>query len=167
MSVRKDPSGRRWVQVEVEVPGTPEQVWDAIATGPGVSSWFVPTRVETDAAGKPVRVIRDFGPGMESVATVKSWDPPRSYTAESPDDGSGAPPLAKARKAAGRVTSGCCGWCLHISWVSQRGNSVDGRGRGAEGGRVGLAHRLDRPWRRGGGTASHGDVRRPDVRGSC
>jgi hypothetical protein len=43
MSVKIDPSGRRSVQVEVEVPGTPEQVWQAIATGPGVSSWFVPT----------------------------------------------------------------------------------------------------------------------------
>jgi hypothetical protein len=43
-SVKKgSPSGRRWVQVEVEVPGTPEEVWQAIATGPGISSWFVPT----------------------------------------------------------------------------------------------------------------------------
>lgn len=45
MSVKIDASGRRSVQVEVEVPGTPEQVWQAIATGPGVSSWFVPTKV--------------------------------------------------------------------------------------------------------------------------
>jgi ABC-type lipoprotein release transport system permease subunit len=29
MSVKKEPSGRRSVQVEVEVPGTPEQVWKA------------------------------------------------------------------------------------------------------------------------------------------
>jgi hypothetical protein len=31
MSVKIDESGRRWVAVEVEVPGTPEQVWHAIA----------------------------------------------------------------------------------------------------------------------------------------
>ena len=43
MSVKKDAFGRRSVTVEVEVPGTPEEVWQAIATGPGVSSWFVPT----------------------------------------------------------------------------------------------------------------------------
>jgi hypothetical protein len=30
MSVKKEPSGRRSVQVEVEVPGTPEEVWQAI-----------------------------------------------------------------------------------------------------------------------------------------
>jgi hypothetical protein len=36
MSVKKEPFGRRWVQVEVEVPGTAEEVWQAIATGPGI-----------------------------------------------------------------------------------------------------------------------------------
>ena len=36
MSVKKEASGRRSIQVEVEVPGTPEEVWQAIATGPGI-----------------------------------------------------------------------------------------------------------------------------------
>ena len=31
MSVKKEASGHRSVQVEVEVPGTPEEVWQAIA----------------------------------------------------------------------------------------------------------------------------------------
>ena len=47
MSVKKDTSGRRSVQVEVEVPGRPEEVWQAIATGPGVSPWFVPTEARS------------------------------------------------------------------------------------------------------------------------
>ena len=47
MSVKKE-SGRRWVQVEVEVHGTPEEVWQALATGPGISSWFVATEVRDD-----------------------------------------------------------------------------------------------------------------------
>ena len=55
MSVKKEASGRRSVQVEVEVPGTPEEVWQAIATGPGISSWFVPTAFE-ERDGKPVAV---------------------------------------------------------------------------------------------------------------
>ena len=46
MSVKKEASGRRSVQVEVEVPGTPEEVWQAIATGPGISSWFMPAAFE-------------------------------------------------------------------------------------------------------------------------
>ena len=51
MTVKKEESGRRWVQSEVEVPGTPEEVWDAIATGPGVSSWFFPTEIEGREGG--------------------------------------------------------------------------------------------------------------------
>ena len=82
MSVKKEASGRRSVQVEVEVPGTPEEVWQAIATGPGVSSWFVPTEFE-EQDGKPVAVRMNFGPGMESRAVVTAWDPPRTFAAES------------------------------------------------------------------------------------
>lgn len=83
MSVKKEPSGRRSVQVEVEVLGSPEEVWHAIATGPGVSSWFVPTVID-EADGKPVAVRSTFGPGMESSATITLWDPPRKFAAESP-----------------------------------------------------------------------------------
>src|SRR5947209_439073 len=82
MSVKKEPSGRRSVQVEVEVPGTPEEVWQAIATGPGITSWFVPTEFE-ERDGKPVAVTLNFGPGMESRAVVTAWDPPRMFAAES------------------------------------------------------------------------------------
>jgi hypothetical protein len=34
MAMKKDASGRRFVEVEFELPGTPEQIWNAIATGP-------------------------------------------------------------------------------------------------------------------------------------
>jgi hypothetical protein len=40
MPVKKDDSGRRWVEMAFLVRGTPEQVWRAIATGPGMSAWF-------------------------------------------------------------------------------------------------------------------------------
>ena len=54
MSVKKEESGRRWVQSEVEVPGTPEEVWDAVATGPGVSSWFYPTDIDGQEGGEVI-----------------------------------------------------------------------------------------------------------------
>jgi len=57
MSVKEEASGRRSIQVEVEVPGTPEEVWQAIATGPGISSWMVPAEFEVQG-GKPVAVKR-------------------------------------------------------------------------------------------------------------
>ena len=53
MSIKKEPSGRRSVQIEIEVAGTPEEVWQAIATGPGISSWLMPAEFE-EQDGKPV-----------------------------------------------------------------------------------------------------------------
>lgn len=94
MPVKRDENGNRSVQVEVEVPGTPEEVWNAIATAEGVSSWFVPTTSEHDANGVPVKIISNFGPGMESVSTVTGWNPPESLSAESKDLGPDAPSIA-------------------------------------------------------------------------
>jgi uncharacterized protein YndB with AHSA1/START domain len=87
MSVRKEASGRRSVQVEVELPGTPEEVWQAIATGPGISSWFVPTAFE-ERDGKPVAVKIELGPGMEVRSEVTAWDPPRMFATEAGVPGS-------------------------------------------------------------------------------
>ena len=42
------------VEMRFELPGTPEQVWAAIATGNGISSWFVPTEVEERRGGTDV-----------------------------------------------------------------------------------------------------------------
>jgi uncharacterized protein YndB with AHSA1/START domain len=92
MPVKKDASGRRSVEVETEVPGTPEEVWQAIATGPGVSAWFVPTKLEEREGGA---IVLDFGPGMESEAVITAWDPPRRFVAESKEQmGPGSPTVA-------------------------------------------------------------------------
>src|SRR5690242_1434902 len=90
MSVKKEASGRRSIQVEVEVPGTPEEVWQAIATGPGISAWFVPTEVEGREGGT---VACHFGPGMDSEATITAWQPPHRFAAESAGSTPEAPPL--------------------------------------------------------------------------
>lgn len=78
MPVHRDEKGNRYVQAEVEVPGTPEEVWEAIATGPGITSWFVPSEVDGRAGGE---AVSHFGPGMDSVATITEWDPPRRFVA--------------------------------------------------------------------------------------
>ena len=93
MSVRKDASGRRSVQVEVEVPGTPEEVWQAIASGPGISSWFAPTEFE-ERDGKPVAMTVNLGPSMESRSVVTAWDAPRKFVSEGDGWFPGAPPIA-------------------------------------------------------------------------
>jgi uncharacterized protein YndB with AHSA1/START domain len=64
---------RRSMEVHAEVPGTPEQVWEAIATGPGITAWFVPTQLDPREGGD---VAFDFGAGLESTAKITGWEPP-------------------------------------------------------------------------------------------
>ncbi|MFO0964417.1 MAG: SRPBCC domain-containing protein [Gemmataceae bacterium] len=117
MSVKKEASGRRSVQVEVEVPGTPEEVWQAIATGPGISSWFVPTEFE-ERDGKPVAVKKNFGPGMESRAVVTAWDPPRRYAAEAPGWVPNSPPMATEWSVEARAGGVCLVRVVHSLFAS-------------------------------------------------
>ncbi len=66
----------RRIELEIEVPGTPEEVWRAIATGPGISSWYVPHVVEEREGGS---ASASFGPGpeMQIAGRVAAWEPPR------------------------------------------------------------------------------------------
>lgn len=67
---------RRSIELEVEVAGTAEEVWRAVATGPGISSWYVPHTVEERAGGS---AMASFGPGpeMQIPGRVAVWEPPR------------------------------------------------------------------------------------------
>ena len=118
MSVKKEASGRRSVQVEVEVPGTPEEVWQAIATGPGISSWFVPTEFEErDRTAFRRRSLCISVPGMDSVAEVTAWDPPRRFAADSPGDGPDAPTIATEWIVEARSGGTCAVRVVH-SWFA-------------------------------------------------
>jgi uncharacterized protein YndB with AHSA1/START domain len=117
MSVKKEASGRRSVQVEIEVPGTPEEVWQAIATGPGISSWFVPTEFE-ERDGKPVAVTLNFGPGMESSSPVTAWDPPRRFTTEAPGWAPGSPAIADEWTVEARAGGTCIVRIVHSLFAS-------------------------------------------------
>jgi uncharacterized protein YndB with AHSA1/START domain len=86
MPVKKDENGQRSVEAEVEVPGSPEEVWRAIATGKGISSWFVPTTVEEREGGT---AVSSYGPGMDSAVKITKWNPPHSYVAEAEQEGMG------------------------------------------------------------------------------
>ena len=116
MSVKKEASGRRYVQVEVEVPGTPEEVWQAIATGPGISSWFVPAAFEV-RDGKPVAVTLNFGPGMESRSVVTAWDPPRRFAVQGEGWG-GSPPIADEWSVEARAGGVCVVRVVHSLFAS-------------------------------------------------
>jgi uncharacterized protein YndB with AHSA1/START domain len=69
----------RSAEVSVEVPGTPEEAWEAIATGPGIAAWFVPAEVDGREGGA---VSLDVGTGMGPAGTVTGWEPPRRFAYE-------------------------------------------------------------------------------------
>jgi uncharacterized protein YndB with AHSA1/START domain len=59
---------------EAEVPASPDQVWAAIATGPGIDSWFMGRNEVQAGAGGTVRtVFGEYAPVLE----ITSWDPAR------------------------------------------------------------------------------------------
>lgn len=69
------------MELTFELPGTPEQVWDAIATAGGISSWFLPTDLEERLGGAVVTHMgEDSSPG-----TVTGWEPPRRFAYEEPE----------------------------------------------------------------------------------
>lgn len=95
MPLKRDDSGRRWVEMEFLVPGTPEQVWQAVATGPGMSAWFTTTHIEERVGGA---ISFDFGDencGADvSSGKVTTWDPPVRLEYEEYGWNGDAPPVA-------------------------------------------------------------------------
>ena len=75
----------RAIDLDIEVPGTPEQVWEAVASGPGITAWFVPAKVD----GRPDGAVElDFGPGYGvETARITAWEPPRRFVAEVAGEG--------------------------------------------------------------------------------
>ena len=67
------------LEFSVEVPGTPEQVWQAIATAQGMSAWFLPTEMEEREGGS---LHFTMSPEMGSDGHVTGWDPPRRIAYE-------------------------------------------------------------------------------------
>ena len=80
--------------MEVVVPGSVDEVWGAIATGPGLSSWFVPSELDLGPDGTPATLVCHFGAGMDSAATIIRWDPPNGFGALSEDFVPGGPVVA-------------------------------------------------------------------------
>jgi uncharacterized protein YndB with AHSA1/START domain len=59
---------------------TPEQVWDAIATGPGIAAWLMgPYTVEPGEGGK---VRLELGEYVEE-STITGWQPPSRFAVRS------------------------------------------------------------------------------------
>lgn len=63
-----------------ELPATPEQVWDAIATADGISAWMVPTRLDPQIGGE---VSFDHG-GFRSTGVITDYNPNQRFAYEEP-----------------------------------------------------------------------------------
>jgi uncharacterized protein YndB with AHSA1/START domain len=70
------------LEMQFELPGTPEQVWHAIATAEGISSWFLRTELEGRVGGA---ILTHMGEGTSSPGEVTGWDPPRRLEYAEPD----------------------------------------------------------------------------------
>ena len=68
-----------------EVPASPDQVWAAIASGPGIDSWFMGhSEVRPGASGTVRTVFGEYAPELD----VTTWDPARRFayrSGEAPD----------------------------------------------------------------------------------
>ena len=73
------PSFPHRFELDLEVPGTPEQVWQAIATSEGISSWMMPTRIDPREGGE---VVFDMGPDEMSRGRVTAAEPARRLVFE-------------------------------------------------------------------------------------
>jgi uncharacterized protein YndB with AHSA1/START domain len=93
MSVKVEASGRRSVETSIELEGTPEQVWQAIATGPGISAWLMPAEI-VERDGKPVALTLYFGTGMEPTSAITAYEAPRLLAMQSAPWTPDSPPMA-------------------------------------------------------------------------
>jgi uncharacterized protein YndB with AHSA1/START domain len=77
----------RRLEKHLGLDAPPEQVWEAIATGPGIATWFVPHRVEPREGGA---VEQDYGGAFTTTGRVTAWEPGHRFAYgafEQPEDG--------------------------------------------------------------------------------
>lgn len=110
MPIKKDGNGKRWVEMELVVPGTPEQVWQAMATGPGYTGWFVRAEVEPRVGG---RLTFDFGEGAQAHGEVTAWEPPHHFGYVEREWDGDAPPVATEIAISSRSGDRCLVRMVH------------------------------------------------------
>ncbi|MFC7620615.1 SRPBCC domain-containing protein [Microlunatus sp. GCM10028923] len=94
------------------MPGTPEQVWQAIATGPGQAAWLFPADLEPEVGGSMIIHREPFGP--DGAATVTRYEPPHAFGYDEPNQGPPSPMateiLVEARSGGSCVVRVICGF---------------------------------------------------------
>jgi uncharacterized protein YndB with AHSA1/START domain len=89
---------------EIDVPGSPEEVWQAIATGPGHAAWLFPADIEPAEGGAMVIHRKPYSEDADVTVTV--WDPPHRFGFDEPI-GPDAPALTTEILVAAQRGGGC------------------------------------------------------------
>jgi uncharacterized protein YndB with AHSA1/START domain len=110
MPTKFDASGKRWVEMEFLVPGTPDQVWQAMATGPGNAAWFTRAEIEEKIGGQ---LTFHFMPGATSGGTVTGWEPPHRFGYVEVGWAENAPPIATEISIVARSGDECLVRMVH------------------------------------------------------
>jgi hypothetical protein len=105
MPIKKDGTGKRWVEMEFLAPGTPEELWQAMATGPGNAAWFTRATIE-ERVGGALRF--HFGADISTSGEVTVWEPPHRFGYVEKEWNGDAPPVATEITIASRGGSGQC-----------------------------------------------------------
>jgi uncharacterized protein YndB with AHSA1/START domain len=129
MPIKKDGTGKRWVEMEFLVPGTPDEVWQAMATGAGNTAWFTRATIE-ERVGGALRF--EFGPGMSSSGQVTMWEPPHQFGYVEREWNGDAPPVATEIVIAARSGGQCVVRMVHSLFSSS--DEWDDQLEGFEGG---------------------------------
>ncbi|MGW4562394.1 SRPBCC family protein [Streptomyces sp. NPDC004561] len=106
------------VRREQHLPATPQQVWNAVATGAGNLGWLYPMEVEPRVGGAVTR----------GRATVVEWEPPHRFACRS-EDGKGFSNTLSYAVEAG--DDGTARLSMGIHWV-HTGTPDDGWGTRAD-----------------------------------
>lgn len=129
MPVKTDKTGKRWVEMELIVPGTLDQVWQAMATGAGNTAWFTRATIEEHAGG----ALRfDFGANGESKGEVTAWEPPLRFGYVEREWAEGAPPVATEITVTARSGGRCVVRMVHSLFTET--DNWDDQLEGFEGG---------------------------------
>jgi uncharacterized protein YndB with AHSA1/START domain len=114
MPLKKDGKGKRWVEMELIVPGTPEQVWQAMATE-GYAGWFTRAKIEGRVGGA---ISFDFGEAGSTSGEVTAWEPPNRIAYEERGWNGDAPPVATEIVIAARSGGQCVVRMVHSLFSS-------------------------------------------------
>src|ERR1700733_2988222 len=107
------------VRDEMPVDATPDEVWEAIASGPGVDSWLM-GRTEIDSASKS-STFSMFG--EVSTASITAWEPGHRYATQEDKNPDGTfmafEWLIAARDGGGAVVSVVTSGPLGGNWEAE------------------------------------------------